>query len=59
MLVWKQFRVRKIDSTNILLKGMNTELTIIPGGLTKKLQPLDLSIYKQFKNCMQEEINGQ
>jgi hypothetical protein len=29
---------------------MKTDLTVIPGGLTSALQPLDVSVNKQFKD---------
>ena len=36
-----------------------SQLAIIPGGLTSKLQPLDLSAKKSFKSKMREnEKNG-
>ncbi|KAF4804359.1 hypothetical protein TURU_008508 [Turdus rufiventris] len=32
-----------------MVKKMNLELAVIPGGLTKELQPLDISIIHSFK----------
>ncbi|KAF4796740.1 hypothetical protein TURU_081684 [Turdus rufiventris] len=32
-----------------MVKNMNSELAVIPGGLTKEMQPLDISIIHSFK----------
>jgi hypothetical protein len=34
---------------------MNTQLSVIPEGLTSQVQPLDLSLNKPFKAFMHEE----
>ena len=34
---------------------LKTHLTVIPGGLTSQLQPLDVSVNKPFKVFMHEE----
>jgi hypothetical protein len=39
------------------LRQGNTELAVIPGGLTSQLQPLDVSINKPFKVYMRKEWN--
>lgn len=39
MLVWDQIRVHKTKPTKKLLKELNTELAVIPEGLTSQLQP--------------------
>lgn len=55
-LVWDRFRVHKTEQTKIL-KEMDTELAVIPEGLTNQLQLLDVLINKPFKNCMQQKWN--
>lgn len=32
-----------------LLRQMNSELAVVPGGLTKELQPLDIGVHRAFK----------
>lgn len=38
-----------IMQNNVVLATMKIELAVIPGGLTKKLQPLDISVNRTFK----------
>ena len=56
MLVWNSFSANLIkiakDRTH---RGYNTDLTVIPRGLTSILQPLDVSINKPFKDHFCEE----
>ena len=40
-----------------LAKG-NTDIAIIPGGMTSMIQPLDVSINKPFKGLFQEKWNN-
>lgn len=37
-----------------MFKGGNRDITLIPGGLTRYYQPLDVSINKPFKNALSE-----
>ncbi|KAJ1178648.1 hypothetical protein NDU88_003891 [Pleurodeles waltl] len=39
------------------VKQMNSELAIIPGGLTKGLQPLDIGVNRAFKTGRQRRAN--
>ncbi|KAF4797058.1 hypothetical protein TURU_077938 [Turdus rufiventris] len=39
----------KTDSVKALVKKMNLELAVIPGGLIKEVQPLDISVIHSFK----------
>ena len=44
----------KADSVKDQLKDLNTHIAIIPGGLTKILQPLDLTVNRVFKSKVRE-----
>ena len=46
-LVKKHFILVLTDKIKLSLKESNTILTVIPGGLTKMLQPLDVSLNTQ------------
>ena len=51
MLVWDSFRAHLMeDVKNRTHHGYNTDLAVIPGGLTSVLQPLDVSVNKPFKD---------
>ena len=50
LLVLDSFRGHLTDSVKNRFNEKNTNLAVIPGGLTSKLQPLDVSINKSFKN---------
>jgi len=41
-----------------IFKGGNREITLIPGGLTRYYQPLDVSINKPFKNALREKYSS-
>jgi hypothetical protein len=57
LLVLDQFSSHLKNSVKEKLRQGNTELAVIPGGLTSQLQPLDVSINKPFKVYMREEWN--
>ena len=48
-LVWDSFKCHISENIKQSLKKMNTVMGVIPGGCTKFLQPLDVSINKPFK----------
>ena len=50
LLVLDSFRGHLVDSVKYLFKEDNTHLAVIPGGLTSRLQPLDVSVNKSFKS---------
>ena len=50
MLVLDAFKGHLTDSVKNQLRKMNTELVVIPGGMTTVLQPTDVSINKPFKD---------
>lgn len=49
MLVCDSMRAHLTESVKSLVNRTNTVLTVIPGGLTKILQPLDISVNRSFK----------
>lgn len=55
LLVCDQFKSQLTDATKRGVKDLNSQLAIIPGGLTSQLQPLDVSINKLLKAFMHEE----
>ena len=50
LLVYDAFKAHTTDSVKSLLKRENTDLAVIPGGLTSILDSLDVSFNKPFKN---------
>jgi hypothetical protein len=50
MLVLDSFRGHIVDSVKNRLVEKNTNMAVIPGGCTSKLQPLDVAINKSFKS---------
>jgi hypothetical protein len=50
-----QFRSHITDATKGVIRELNTQLAVIPEGLTSQLQPLDISSNKPFKAFMHEE----
>ena len=55
LLVLDAFRCHRDENTKKLLKAQhNTDIAIIPGGMTSILQPLDVSVNKPFKVLMRK-----
>jgi hypothetical protein len=50
LLILNAFCGHTVDSVKNRLVEKNTNIAIIPGGCTSKLQPLDVSINKSFKS---------
>uniref|UniRef100_A0A224YXZ2 Pogo ele1 orf1-h 1e-40-j 4 n=1 Tax=Rhipicephalus zambeziensis TaxID=60191 RepID=A0A224YXZ2_9ACAR len=50
LLVLDSYRGHLTDSVKAALAEMNTDLAVIPGGMTGQLQPLDVCINKPFKD---------
>lgn len=50
LLIMDSMSAHKVDSVKTALKKVSAEPAIIPGGLTKVLQPLDLAVNKSFKS---------
>ena len=57
LLVWDQFRSHLMESVVANVREQNTDIAVIPGGLTSLVQPLDVSINKLFKDMMRKEWN--
>ena len=55
LLVCDHFKTHVTESTKRLATKLKMHLTVIPGGLTSQLQPLDVSVNKLFKGFMHEE----
>ena len=53
-LVWDSFKCHINEKIKETLKKMNTVMGVIPGGCTKFLQPLDVSINEPFKTIFRE-----
>ena len=52
LMVWDSFSAHLTDDIKEAMRRENTDLAVIPGGLTSMLQPLDVSINKSFKSKM-------
>lgn len=50
LLVYDAFEAHVTDTVKAAFKRENTDLAVIPGGLTSILQPLDVSLNKLFKD---------
>jgi len=55
MLVVDAFKVHLTDSMKNQLCKMNTELVVMPGGMTSVLQPMDVTINTPFKDRLRQE----
>ena len=55
LLVCDQFKAHVTELTKRLATKLKTHLTVIPGGSTSQLQPLDVSVNEPFKGFMHEE----
>jgi hypothetical protein len=49
LLVLDSFSAHIVDSVKHRFNEKNTNIAVIPGGLTSRLQPLDVSVNKSFK----------
>ena len=48
--MFDSFEAHKTEQVKRLLKSENTDLSVIPGGLTSVLQSLDVCLNKPFKD---------
>jgi hypothetical protein len=49
LLVLDSFSAHIVESVKRRFREKNTDIAVIPGGLTSRLQPLDVSVNKSFK----------
>ena len=57
MLVLDSFHGHIVESVKNQLKEKNTNMAVIPGGCTSKLQLLDVAINKSFKSKVKDQYN--
>jgi hypothetical protein len=57
LLVLDSFRGHLVDSVKNRFNEKQTNIAVIPGGLTGKLQPLDVAINKSFKAKLRQYYN--
>ena len=58
LLVWDAYKCHIMDSVRSCVdKHTNTDVSIIPGGLTSQLQPADVSWNKPFKAAYKTKYN--
>lgn len=57
LLVWDMFRSHLVENVRQALHDSNTDIAVIPGGLTSVLQPLDVCLNKPFKDAMRSRWN--
>ena len=55
MLVYNSFEAHVTDTVKVSFKRKNTDLAVIPGGLTFLLQLLNLSLNKLFKDGVRKQ----
>ena len=57
LLVWDMFQSHLTDNSKTHLACNNSNIAVIPGGLTSVLQPLNVSLNKPFKCNVREQWN--
>ena len=55
LLVWDHFAAHLTDGIKRKVRATNTDVAVIPGGLTSILQPLDVSLNKPFKDSLRKK----
>ena len=54
LLVWDHFSAHLTQKVSSKVRALNTNIAVIPGGLTGVLQPLDVSMNKPFKSGLRD-----
>lgn len=57
LLVLDAFRCHRMPAIKAALTKQKTDLAIIPGGMTKILQPLDVTVNKPMKDALRRKWN--
>ena len=58
MLVWNSFKCHISEEVKSIVEKQNSIMVVIPGGCTKFLQHLDVSINKPFKEIFREKYDA-
>ncbi|PNJ17814.1 pogo transposable element with KRAB domain isoform X1 [Pongo pygmaeus] len=58
MLILNGFRGHATDSVKNSMESMNTDMVIIPGGLTSQLQVLDVVVYKPLNDSVRAQYSN-
>ncbi|XP_045402568.1 pogo transposable element with KRAB domain isoform X3 [Lemur catta] len=58
MLILNGFRGHATDSVKNSMDSMNTDMVIIPGGLTSQLQVLDVVVYKPLNDSVRAQYSN-
>ena len=54
LLVWDMFKAHVTEKSKDHVKRTNTDLAVIPGGLTSVVKPLDVRLNKPFKDLIRQ-----
>jgi hypothetical protein len=57
LLLMDSFSGHKTEEVKVALRNCNIDLVMIPGGCTKYLQPLDISVNRSFKSRLKDEYH--
>lgn len=58
MLILNGFRGHATDSVKSSMESLNTDMVIIPGGLTSQLQVLDVVVYKPLNDSVRAQYSN-
>ncbi|KAM7246977.1 hypothetical protein CapIbe_003275 [Capra ibex] len=58
LLILNGFRGHATDSVKSSMESMNTDMVIIPGGLTSQLQVLDVVVYKPLNDSVRAQYSN-
>ena len=57
MLIMDSHRSHMTDDVKVACKSHNIDIIMIPGGCTKYLQPLDLTVNRSFKSKLKQQYH--